>query len=105
VMRFVAQRLGDTRRLDLAKLIAHPSGHSRYTKKPISETEFLIERHIIKPTATIFKSIIHQHKTIAMRSHAMYTLFMSLGPTNQKMAQICCLCCAYVSSGIGRLVN
>jgi len=55
--------------------------------------------------ATIFKSIIHEHETIAMRSHAMYTLFMSLGPTNQKMAQVCCLCCAYVSSGTGRLVN
>jgi hypothetical protein len=35
----------------------------------------------------------------------MYNRSVFMDRTNQRMAQICCLCCAYVSSGIGRLVN
>ena len=53
---------------------------------------------------------IHQPETlvllpVAMSTDTMYNLLMFMGRANQRMAQICCLCCAYVSSGTGRLVN
>ncbi len=42
---------------------------------------------------------------VAISSDTMYNILMFMDLTNRRMAQICCLCCAYVSSGIGRLAN